>query len=114
MGSTMKAISSIFLGLAILGLNQTGAQTTEPASPMSDGPIFKNLSDLKWDKIIPNLGENSPEICFLRVDPQTHASSLLVRTSKAIHVRKHWHTANESHTMFPERLCWHAKANAPS
>ena len=24
---------------------------------------------------------------------------MLIRTSKAIHVRKHWHTANESHTM---------------
>ena len=24
---------------------------------------------------------------------------MLIRTPKAIHVRKHWHTANESHTM---------------
>ncbi|PYK43210.1 MAG: hypothetical protein DME46_08190, partial [Verrucomicrobia bacterium] len=93
----MKTISSIVLGLAILAFNETGAQTTEPAT--SDGPIFKNLSDLKWDKILPDLGENSPEICFLRIDPKTHATSLLIRTSKAIHVRKHWHTANESHTM---------------
>jgi len=57
------------------------------------------VSDLKWDKILPDLGESSPEICFLRVDPKTHAASLLIRTSKAIHIRKHWHNANESHTL---------------
>ena len=90
---------SILPALALLALTKIGAQTTEPTSATNDGPIFKNLSDLKWDKIIPDLGENSPEICFLRVDPKTHATSLLIRTSKAIHVRKHWHTANESHTM---------------
>src|SRR5438552_7984368 len=62
-------------------------------------PEFKNLSDLNWDKILPALGADSPEISILHVDPKTHATSLLIRTSKAIHVRKHWHTANESHTM---------------
>jgi len=90
---------SILLALAFLALTSIGAQTIEPTSAASDGPIFKNLAELKWDKIIPDLGESSPEICFLRVDPKTHATSLLIRTSKAIHVRKHWHTANESHTM---------------
>ena len=104
----------ILLAVALLVLTNIRAQTIEPKAAMSDGPIFKIVSDLKWDKIIPDLGENSPEICFLRVDPKTHATSLLIRTSKAIHVRKHWHTANESHTMIPERLCWHANANAPS
>src|ERR1700730_15073769 len=90
---------SVLLALALLVLTNVGAQTTEPTSATSDGPIFKNVSDLKWDKIIPDLGESSPEICFLRVDPNTHAPSLLIRTSKAIHVRKHWHTAHESPTM---------------
>jgi len=65
-------------------------------------------------KIIPDLGENSPEICFLRVDPKTLATSLLVRTSKAIHVRKHWHTANETHIMISVRPFWHAKASGPN
>src|SRR5207248_11152300 len=81
------------------GFDKIGAETNEAAFGKSGGSFFKNLSDLKWDKIIRDLGENSPEICFLRVDPKTHATSLLIRTSKAIHVRKHWHTANESHTM---------------
>jgi len=90
---------SILLALALLGLGYIRGQTTEPTPAASDGPIFKNVSDLKWDKIIPDLGESSPEICFLRVDQKTGATSLLIRTSRAIHVRKHWHTANESHTM---------------
>jgi hypothetical protein len=90
---------SILLAVALFVLTNIRAQTTEPTAVTSDGPIFKNVSDLKWDKVIPDLGESSPEICFLRVDPKTHATSLLIRTSKAIHVRKHWHTANESQTM---------------
>jgi mannose-6-phosphate isomerase-like protein (cupin superfamily) len=89
----------VLLALAITALTQTRAQSPEPATTAGDVPIFKNLSDLKWDKIIPDLGDSSPEICLLRVDQKTGATSLLIRTSKAIHVRKHWHTANETHTM---------------
>jgi quercetin dioxygenase-like cupin family protein len=78
------------------------SQAAEPVAPPGvavNAPEFKNLSDLKWDKILPDLGADSPEISILHVDPKTHATSLLIRTPKAIHVRKHWHTANESHTM---------------
>src|SRR5690348_10300756 len=78
------------------------SHAAEPIAPPEAGakaPEFKNLSDLKWDKILPDLGADSPEISVLHVDPKTHATSLLIRTPKAIHVRKHWHTANESHTM---------------
>jgi hypothetical protein len=31
--------------------------------------IFKNYQDLKWTKIVPALGESSPEICILRKRP---------------------------------------------
>jgi mannose-6-phosphate isomerase-like protein (cupin superfamily) len=73
-----------------------------PVKPVSipqtaNAPLFRNLSDLKWEKILPDLGENSPEICFLHVDPTTHATQLLIRAPKAIHIRKHWHSANETH-----------------
>src|SRR5438477_12159554 len=101
---------SILLALALLALTNLRAQTTEPMAAMSDGPIFKNVSDLKWDKIIPDLGENSPEICFLRVDPKTHATSLLIRTSKAIHVRNHAHTVNELLTMLSRMVVLACKA----
>jgi CubicO group peptidase (beta-lactamase class C family)/mannose-6-phosphate isomerase-like protein (cupin superfamily) len=61
--------------------------------------VFKNYHDLKWDKILPDLGPNSPEICVLHVDPKTKATKLLIRTPAGIHIRKHWHSANETHTM---------------
>src|SRR6266513_2905082 len=89
--ATVMAFSSLLSSLAV-----------EPvASPEAavKAPEFKNLSDLKWDKILPDLGADSPEICLLHVDPKTQATSLVIRTPKAIHVRKHWHTANETHTM---------------
>lgn len=69
----------------------TSGETAMPA------PMFQKLADAKWNKILPDLGENSPEMCILHVDPKTQATSLLIRTPKAIHVRKHWHTANETH-----------------
>src|SRR5438046_1918725 len=29
--------------------------------------IFKNYQDCKWERILPDLGESSPEICILHV-----------------------------------------------
>jgi len=95
----MKIKFCLAIVVTALGLTLTGQTGNPPGDVASNKPEFKNLSDLKWDKILPDLGADSPEICFLHVDPKTHATSLLIRTSKAIHVRKHWHTANESHTM---------------
>jgi mannose-6-phosphate isomerase-like protein (cupin superfamily) len=77
----------------------TPANTPAPVETATNGPMFQKLADAKWNKILPDLGANSPEICILHVDPKTQATSLLIRTSKAIHIRKHWHTANESHTI---------------
>ena len=71
----------------------------EAAAADTPQMIFSNYKDLKWNKILPDLGENSPEICILRIDPKTQATSLLIRTPKGIHVRKHWHSANETHTV---------------
>jgi mannose-6-phosphate isomerase-like protein (cupin superfamily) len=87
-------------GFALAGRGQeTKESPAAAAAAKPPAPVFTKLSDVKWEKILPDLGENSPEICILRVDPKTQATSLLIRTPKAIHVRKHWHTANESHTM---------------
>ena len=60
---------------------------------------FRNYQDLKWNRILPDLGENSPEICILGVDAKTQATKLMIRAPKGIHVRKHWHSANETHTI---------------
>ena len=97
---TKLYLAIVFAALTSFALSERGAEpgaTSAEAGP--NAPEFKNLSDLKWDKILPDLGADSPEICILHVDPKTQATSLLIRTPKAIHVRKHWHTANESHTI---------------
>ena len=62
-------------------------------------PMFTGYADLTWNRIIPELGAKSPEIAILRVDPTTQATQLIIRTPAAVHVRKHWHSANETHTM---------------
>jgi mannose-6-phosphate isomerase-like protein (cupin superfamily) len=104
----MKLCVVVAVGMVGLALPAPGAEpsatvaatvASSPGVASAEEPIFKKLADLKWDKILPDLGESSPEICILRVDPKTQATQLLIRTPKAIHVRKHWHTANESHTI---------------
>ena len=60
--ATVMAFSFLLSSLAV-----------EPvASPEAavKAPEFKNLSDLKWDKILPDLGADSPEISVLHVRSQ--------------------------------------------
>jgi mannose-6-phosphate isomerase-like protein (cupin superfamily) len=93
------AIVVVTLGVRASG---HGAATSESAQETrADAPraLFRNYQDLKWDKIFPDLGEGSPEICILGIDPKTQATKLMIRAPKAIHVRKHWHSANETHTV---------------
>lgn len=97
-----KLCIAVLTGLFGFALSEGGTATNE-AKPDTAGDasaaIFKNLSDIKWGKILPELGADSPEISILHVDPKTQATKLLIRTSSAIHIRKHWHTANETHTL---------------
>jgi len=55
--------------------------------------------DLKWQTMVPDLGNDSPQISILRVDPKTNATHLLIRTPKKMHIPMHWHSANETNTM---------------
>jgi hypothetical protein len=99
----MKAV--LYGTMAVLISCAPGAvspRSQEPAHGAKVGKpeaVFKNYQDLKWDKILPGLGASSPELCILHVDPKTKATKLLNRTPKGIHIRKHWHSANETHTM---------------
>jgi mannose-6-phosphate isomerase-like protein (cupin superfamily) len=93
------SLAIVVVALTSFGLNRPAKANEMTGATTANTPEFKNLSDLEWDKILPDFGGDSPEISILHVGPTTHATSLLIRTPKAIHVRKHWHTANESHTM---------------
>jgi len=99
----MKAVHYVTLAvLASFVASAGGQQPQEPShvakSEMPEA-VFKNYKDLKWDKILPDLGDSSPEISILHEDPKTKATKLLIRTPRGIHIRKHWHSANETHTM---------------
>jgi quercetin dioxygenase-like cupin family protein len=83
-------------------VGQRAAETKgspQAATPNSPEAIFTNYQDFKWNKILPDLGESSPEIAILHIDPKTQATKLVIRAPKGIHVRKHWHSANETHAV---------------
>jgi quercetin dioxygenase-like cupin family protein len=89
---------AIVLAVAVCGcslMEKAGLK----AEPPHQAPMFIGYSELEWNRIVPDLGKKSPEIAILHVDPETQATELMIRTPAAIHVRKHWHTANETHTM---------------
>lgn len=78
-------------------LGQTGplAVTSQPA----EHAMNVRFTDLQWEKIVPELGDRSSEIAILRVDQKTQATQLMIRVPKDFHVPRHWHTANETHTV---------------
>lgn len=75
------------------------AQTPPSAPEPNTVPVNIKFEDVKWQKIFPDWSQGSPEIAFLRVDPRTHATQLMIRAPKNFYVPRHWHTANETHTV---------------
>ena len=92
-----------------LALANSAAESIKAAP--SDQPLFQNLSQAQWKKMFPELGDASPEIAILHVDPKTEATQLLIRTPKALHVRQHWHSANETHTMISGNATFACEGN---
>jgi mannose-6-phosphate isomerase-like protein (cupin superfamily) len=99
MTSNSSVALAVMVSLAVCGHGQEPKQPAHGRNSDMPQALFKNYKDLKWQKILPDLGERSPEICILHVDPNTKATKLLIRTPAAIHIRKHWHSANETHTV---------------
>jgi quercetin dioxygenase-like cupin family protein len=103
----MKVITRVTIAFGLLAFAVSGKSAQKNEEPVGSAAlqrpvvpaIFLKYADFKWDKILPDLGADSPEICILHTDPTTHATQLMIRTPSAIHVRKHWHSANETHTM---------------
>jgi quinol monooxygenase YgiN len=62
-----------------------------------DEIVFKNKADLIWEKMLPELGDDSPVFAILRVDPQTSATTLMIEFPKALHIPKHTHEKSETH-----------------
>ena len=74
-----------------------GLKVMPPGPPGQS--IFLKYQDVKWEKIIPEMGELSPTISILRIDPKSQATQLMIRAPKNFHVPRHWHSANETHTI---------------
>jgi quercetin dioxygenase-like cupin family protein len=62
-----------------------------------DDIVMKNQADLTWEKMLPELGEDSPLFAILRIDPQTSATTLMIQFPKALHIPKHTHEKSETH-----------------
>ena len=95
----MKTLRHTMLFMMI-AVSPAAAQTTAPPSHgASAHDVYQNTKDLKWEKLVPELGDASPEIAFLHKDPQTGAEQLMIRGQANYHAPRHWHTANETHTV---------------
>lgn len=96
-----KEVSCLTVTLFCLTYGTLRAQTGAPSATPEPAAHALNVryENLKWEKIVPELGEKSAEIAILRVDPNTKATHLMIRVPKDVHVPKHWHTANETHTV---------------
>lgn len=94
----MGGVTILLLFAAALGAAQSHNGGT-PAVGGAAQAMSARYEDLKWQAIVPELGNDSPQISILRVDPKSNATQLLIRTPKKMHVPMHWHSANETHTM---------------
>ncbi len=99
MRSIWKAAVVVMLGIAANGRSAEVRESAHDAMADASRAAFRNYQDLKWSRILPDLGDRSPEISILAVDAKTQATKLMIRAPKGIHVRKHWHSANETHTI---------------
>ena len=96
---TANAVLRAVLPLLIV-LPPAAAQTNMPAANNGSVPAgYMNYENLKWEKLVPALGDGSPDITILHVDEKTGATQLMIRSPKNYHAPKHWHTANETHTV---------------
>src|SRR5438093_3352323 len=90
--TVLTLLLSLLAGAALVGQQSS----TEAKGRQAMGARYE---DLQWQTIVQELGADSPRISILRVDPDTHATQLLIRVPKRMHVPMHWHGANETHTV---------------
>lgn len=98
----VKRTAVLVVAACVIGCLSARAEAAENQAPPASGSghaLNVAFQDLKWQKIVPELADRSPEIVILRVDPTTQATQLMIRVPKNTHVPKHWHTANETHTV---------------
>jgi hypothetical protein len=94
----MKTAMLMMITAGLLAVTPMSAPMTAQPSPDASVPaVYTKYGDVKWEKLIPELGAQSAEIAILHVDPKSGATQLMIRCPKNYHAVKHWHTANETH-----------------
>jgi len=74
-------VASLVLLVALLGAAQSYSGGT-PATGGASQAMSSRYEDLRWQTMVPELGNDSPQISILRIDPKTNATQLLIRTPK--------------------------------
>jgi quercetin dioxygenase-like cupin family protein len=59
--------------------------------------LLRNASDLSWEQMLPDLGNDSPRFAILREDPNTNETTLMIEFPSALHIPKHTHEKAETH-----------------
>ena len=89
------AVSPVTLGAA----DEPKQAKPDEAKAKMDHAMNVRYEDVKWERIVPELGDKSSEITILRVHPETKATHLMIRVPPNTHIPMHWHSANETHTI---------------
>lgn len=88
------------VGFFLLGAGACQEAGWQPGKPTPVGEAMNlHAQNVKWERLVPDLGEDSPEIAILHVHPVTQATHLMIRTRRQMHVPPHWHSSNETHTV---------------
>src|SRR5258706_15566818 len=86
--------------LLMIAVSPAVAQTTTPSSHHASAhDVYLKTKDLKWDRLVPEFGAGSPEITILHKDPKTGATHLMILSPAKYNAPRHWHTANQTHTL---------------
>lgn len=96
---TVMTLCGLTSGIAVAAPATITAQAPGSGAADAAAPIFVKYGAVRWERIFPELGARSPEISILHVDSASHATQLMIRVPRDFYVSKHWHSANETHTV---------------
>lgn len=70
-------------------------------TPQGDasGVVYLLPAQIPWKPLSPSLGERSPRVAILHVNPETQGTTLMIYTPPGFHVPRHWHSHGEKHTV---------------
>ena len=92
-------VAAANLAAAAFTFGQTAGGPATGCPDPSKCPISRRADDLRWEKAVPDLGADGPDLAIVHVNPKTQATQLLIRAPKQAVVPWHWHTANEAITV---------------